>query len=173
MGLLRSLDRFLARWEKRAVVLFLSLMIIFTLVQVVLRALAVQAGLGWANALLASIAWTDPLTRILMLWLTFPGASLLARKNRHIRIDVASTVLPSKGTAFREALLALTTAFICCIMALVSFSMVRMEWTFGGRVFLHVPTWTVQTILPIGFLLLAFRFTLIALEPFLPKQGQE
>ena len=169
LHVMRSLDRGLARWERGAVVLFLSAMVFFTLAQVLLRALAAQAGLAWANALLARIAWTDPLARVLMLWLTFLGASLITRKNRHIRIDVASAVLPERWLPFREAVLALATALICCITGAASVLMVRMERQFGGALFLDVPTWTVQVIIPLGFLLLAFRFLLIALERFRPE----
>jgi TRAP-type C4-dicarboxylate transport system permease small subunit len=165
LQVLRSLDRGLARWERRAVVLFLSAMVFLTLAQVLLRALAAHAGLAWANALLARIAWIDPLARVLMLWLTFLGASLITRKNRHIRIDLASAVLPQGWLPLRESVLAFAAALICCIMGAASFFMVRMEWRFGGTLFLGVPTWTVQVIIPLGFLLLAFRFLLIALEP--------
>ncbi len=154
-------------------VLFLSVMVVCTLLQVFLRALATHAGISWANTLLAHIAWTDPLSRALMLWLTFLGASLLARRNRHIRIDVASTVLPRAAAAPRETLLALVTAFICCVMALASFHMVQMERSYGGRVFLDIPTWIVQIILPLGFLLLAFRFALNALERLRPAERRE
>lgn len=168
---MRALDRGLARWEKRAVVLFLSAMVFFTLAQVLLRALAACAGLAWANTLLARIAWTDPLARALMLWLTFLGASLIARKNRHIRIDVVSAVLPEKWMFLRESVLAFATALICCIMCAAAVAMVRMERQFGGALFLGVPTWAVQVIIPLGFLLLAFRFLLIALEPFQPGTG--
>jgi TRAP-type C4-dicarboxylate transport system permease small subunit len=168
LHLMRALDRGLARWERRAVVLFLSAMIFFTLSQVLLRAMAAHGGLAWANALLARIAWTDPLARSLMLWLTFLGASLITRRNRHIRIDVASAVLPRKLLPLRESVLALATALICCAMCAASFFMVRMEQQFGASLFLGVPTWTVQVIIPLGFLLLAFRFLLIALDPLQP-----
>ena len=174
MSVLHAIDRFLARWEARAIVLFLGLMIVFTIAQVVLRALAIRAGLGWAHVLLGHIAWSDAFARALMLWLTFFGASLLTRKRRHIRIDVMSALLPESWGPFREGVLAVAAAVVCGFMAVASFGMVRMEMEFGARLFLNVPAWAVQVILPAGFLLLTFRFALIALESMhSPPAGDE
>jgi len=173
MSFLRAIDRFLARWEARAIVLFLGLMIVSTFAQVVLRALAMRAGLEWAHVLLSRIAWSDAFARALMLWLTFFGASLLTRKNRHIRIDIMSALLPDRWAPFREGILAAAAAVVCGLMSVASFRMVRMEMAFGGRLFLDVPAWAVQVILPAGFLLLTFRFALLALEAVHPSDTED
>jgi len=173
MSVLRAIDRFLARWEARAIVLFLGLMIVFTLAQVLLRALAMRAGLEWAHVVLGHMAWSDAFARALMLWLTFFGASLLTRKNRHIRIDIMSALLPESWAPFREGVLAAAAALVCGVMSAASFRMVRMEMEFGGRLFLDVPAWAVQIILPAGFLLLTFRFALIAMEAVHPSPGED
>jgi len=164
MSVLRKIDRFLAQWEKRAIVLLLGVMIAFTFAQVLLRALAVRADLGWAHVLLGRISWSDELARACLLWLTFLGASLLTRKNRHIRIDIMSALLPDRWGRFRESLLAVAASMVCAVMSVASFRMIRMEMAFGGSLFLNMPSWIVQVILPVGFLLLVFRFGIIAME---------
>ncbi len=172
MNVLHRIDRFLARWEGRLIVLLLGVMIAFTLAQVLLRALAVRADLGWAHVLLGRISWSDELARACLLWLTFLGASLLTRKNRHIRIDIMSALLPDRWGRFREGLLAVAASVVCVVMCVASFRMIRLEMAFGGSLFLSMPSWVVQVILPVGFSLLVFRFGMIAMEGFRrPSEG--
>jgi TRAP-type C4-dicarboxylate transport system permease small subunit len=88
MPILNTIDRGLASLEKWLIVLFLSLMLLFSFVQVLLRGLYTHAHLQWANDWMAQIAWSEPFARLLVLWLAFLGASLLAGGGKHIKIDV-------------------------------------------------------------------------------------
>jgi TRAP-type C4-dicarboxylate transport system permease small subunit len=45
-----------------------------------------------------------------------------------------------------------------------SLDYVRIEMSFGGHLFLKIPTWVGQLIIPAGFLLILFRFFLRGLE---------
>ena len=169
MRILRSIDRCIARWEGRLVVVFLCLMISLSFLQVLLRTLATHAGISWAHALLGHTAWTDVFVRLLMLWLAFLGASLLTRENGHIRIDALATVLPERVRPFREAILSLAAATISGILCAASIRVVRMEMEFGGDLFSGVPTWIGQLILPAGFLMITFRFLIRSLEQALRR----
>jgi len=164
MKLLRSIDRCIARWEGRLIVVFLSLMILLSFLQVLLRTLATHAGIAWADTLLGHTSWTDIFVRVLMLWLAFLGASLLTREDGHIRIDAVATVLPERLKPYREAILSLAAAWISGILCVASVRVVLMEMEFGGDLFLGVPTWIGQGILPAGFLMIAFRFLIRGLE---------
>jgi len=164
MKILRLIDNALARVEGWLIVLLLSLMIVLTFFQVILRALYTHAHIQWANAILGQVDWADPFVRLLVLWITFLGASLLTGDHKHIKIDLMSAVLPQKWLPFRELILAIACILISAILLKASIDYVKMEMDFGGYLFLKLPTWIGQLILPAGFFLILFRFLLRGIE---------
>ena len=60
---------------------------------------------------------------------------------------------------------------ISAIMIKASLSYVKMEMTFGGSLFLALPTWVGQLILPAGFSVILFRFFLRGIEEALQILG--
>ena len=162
--LLRYIDKGLARVEGWFIVIFLSLMVAFTFFQVILRSLYTHAHIQWANSILGYVDWTEPFVRLLVLWITFLGASLITGENRHIKIDLMSAILPSHWLPYRELLLSLVCVLVSGLMLKASIDFVWIEMDFGGHLFLNVPTWVGELILPAGFLLILFRFLLRGIE---------
>jgi len=164
MNFLKAFDTILARLEGWLVITLLWLMVILTFVQVSLRGLYTHGGLQWANQMMGHLDWTQPFVRLLVLWLTFFGASLLTKENKHIRIDLFFALLPPKWLPLRDMILSVVCAFICGVMGIVCVEYVRMEMAFGGTLFLKLPNWIAQMILPLGFFLLLFRFLFRVLD---------
>ncbi len=164
MIVLQLIDRILARIEGCLIITMLWLMVIFTFLQVVLRGLYTHGHLSWANNLMGQIDWSEPFVRLLILWITFLGASLLTRDGKHIQIDLFATILPPAWLPLRDCILSIACAAICATMVKVSMDYLSMEMEFGGDMFLSLPTWTGQIILPAGFALLLTRFTLRAID---------
>ena len=102
MILLQLIDRILTRIEGWLIIAMLSLMVIFTFFQVVLRGLYTHGHLSWANTLMGQIDWSEPLVRLLILWITFLGASLLTRDGKHIQIDLFASILPPRWVPLRD-----------------------------------------------------------------------
>ncbi len=90
----------------------------------------------------------------------FLGASLLTGERKHIKIDLMSTLLPKRWQPFRELILSLTCVIVMAIMVTASIGYLRLEMEFGGTMFLEIPAWIGQLILPAGFSLILFRFFL-------------
>ena len=164
MKTLRWIDKGLARLEGWIIIIFLWLMVILTFIQVCLRGLYTHGHAQWANVLMGHLDWTEPFVRLLVLWLTFLGASLLTGENKHIKIDLFSTLLPSKWLPAREFILSIVCVLICGIMIFVCAGYVKIEIQFGGTMFLDLPNWIGGLILPLGFALIFFRFLLRAIE---------
>jgi TRAP-type C4-dicarboxylate transport system permease small subunit len=160
MNLLRQIDRALGRLEGWLLVLFLALMVTLTFLQVALRALFIYAHVHWANVFMGQIDWADPLVRLLVLWVSLIGASLVTGENKHIKIDLMSDLLPAPLQSYREILLSAACVLITGFMLKASISYVKMEASFGGQVFAGLPNWVGQLILPIGFSVMLFRFSL-------------
>lgn len=163
MKFLKWVDKTLMKIEGWLIIAFLSVMVSLTFIQVVLRGLYTHAHLTWANSLMGQLDWSEPLARLLVLWLTFLGASLLTGENRHIKIDLLSNLIPPKWLPVREFLLSLVCILISAIMLKVCTDYIEMEITFGKNLFLHFPSWVGQLILPAGFAVILFRFFLRAI----------
>jgi C4-dicarboxylate transporter DctQ subunit len=160
MNRLRQIDSALGRLEGWLLVLFLALMVTLTFLQVALRALFIYAHVHWANVFMGQIDWADPLVRLLVLWVSLIGASLVTGENKHIKIDLMSDLLPAPLQSYREILLSAACVLITGFMLKASISYVKMEASFGGQVFAGLPNWVGQLILPIGFSVMLFRFSL-------------
>jgi TRAP-type C4-dicarboxylate transport system permease small subunit len=160
MKALNWLDQALARFEGWLIVLFLWQMVGFTFLQVLLRGLYTHGHLGWANNLMGHLEWSEPMVRLFVLWLTFLGASLVTRENKHIKIDLFTAVLPLHWLRIRDLILAVASVLIAAIMFKVCLDYTRLEKEFGSTLFLNLPAWIGQLILPIGFASIMFRFGL-------------
>jgi len=158
MKRLAWIDRAVARFEGWLLILFLSLMVSLTFLQVILRSLFIYAHVGWANDLMGSLDWAEPFVRLLVLWVTFLGASLVTGENKHIKIDLLTQIIPASWLPLIDVLLSLAGALVTALMLKASLFYVGTEMSFGGNLFLNVPNWIGQLILPAGFLLMCFRF---------------
>jgi len=167
MRIAQILDKVLARCEGWLISLFLWLMIVSAFFQVCLRGLYTHGNVQWANTLMGHLDWTEPLVRLLVLWLTFLGASLVTGEGRHIKIDLFSSLLPPRWQPVRDLVLLSVCVAICAIMCKVCAKYVALEMEFGAEMFLSIPSWMGQLILPAGFLLMLFRFSLRWADRFL------
>lgn len=164
MKILVRIDTAIARFEGWLLILFLSLMVSLTFLQVLLRSLFIYAHIGWANDLMGGIDWAEPFVRLLVLWVTFLGASLLTGENKHIKIDLLTQIIPTSWLPLLGILLSLAGALVAALMLNASLFYVGTEMSFGGKLFLGIPNWVGQLILPAGFLLICFRFLVRALS---------
>jgi TRAP-type C4-dicarboxylate transport system permease small subunit len=164
MKILARIDTAIARFEGWLVILFLTLMVVLTFLQVLLRTLFIYAHIGGANELMGSIDWAEPFVRLLVLWVTLFGASLVTGENKHIKIDLFTQVLPERWHPPLHFFLSLAGALVAGLMLKACLYYVEMEMRFGGKLFLDIPNWVGQVILPLGFLLIGFRFLMRALS---------
>lgn len=164
MFFLKRLDKILVRVEGWLIIAFLGLMVFFTFTQVCLRGLYAHGHFQWANVLMGTLDWSEPLARLLVLWLTFLGASLATRENRHIRIDLFGFFLPEKWVPVRELILSVICLLISGIMVKVCMDFVKLEMRYGGTMFANLPAWIGEIIMPVGFSLICFRFMLKAFD---------
>lgn len=164
MPALKCFDKVIARVEGWLIITFLWLLVTFALIQVCLRALYTHGHFKWANSLMGHLDWSEPFVKLLVLWLTFLGASLVTRENKHIKIDLFSSFLPAKWHAVRELILSVASVIISATMLKVCIKYVKMEMEFGATLFRSFPTWAGELIIPAGFALILFRFLLRTID---------
>ena len=146
-GFLGGLHRTLHRIEDGLIVAVLLFMILLAVAQIVLR-----------NFFGTSLVWIEPLLQNAVLWIGLLGAMIASRKDEHIRIDVATTLLPEKYHPFLTTAVDLFTAFICVLVAWYSVGFVIEEYEYASPAFGNVPSWILQAIIPVGFSVMALRY---------------
>ena len=153
MNRLERLDEVLDRIETVIVVLFMSAMMVIAFLQVFLR-----------NVFTTGLTWGDLILRNLVLWIGFIGATLATREGKHINIDAISRSLLPLGRAVVETSVHLFSSFVCSLFAYASLKFIKNEVEMGTTTFIGVPAWVLETILPLAFGLMAFRFALRAVR---------
>ncbi len=159
--------------EKWLVIISFSLMVIFSSLNVILRALYTKFNIQFANTFLSSIDWSEPFARLLVLWITFLGASLLTKDNRHIRIDIMGHFLPPSLQAVRELILSIACSVICFFMLWASIGYISMEMQYGTSMLMGVSAWKWQLIIPFGFGMMLFRFLVNLLIEIMNLSGNK
>lgn len=143
------IDRYLAYLENSVIVLLVTVMVLGSFLQIVLR-LAVDGGFLWGDIFL----------RHLVLWIGFIGASLATRDDKHISIDVLSRITPATVMPYIRIVVNLATIFVCVVLSDAAWTFVEYEIEAETILFNDVPAWIFQIIMPIGFGLIAFRLAL-------------
>lgn len=151
MRILETIDSALAKLEAALIVGTLSLMILLSFGQVLLR-----------NFFQGGILWADLFLRQGVLWVGFLGASLATREGRHISIEVLSHFLPPRLAHRIQRVVQLIAAGVSGTLAWAAWQFVEMERDAGSTLFLDIPGWIFQIILPYCFAVVALRFFLIS-----------
>jgi len=139
----------LGRIESGVLIVMLSTLIVVAAGQVLMRNLF---GLGFP--------WSDPLTRVLVLWVGLMGAMVASRNNRHINMDVLSRWLPNNARRITHVVIGLFTATVCAVVAYHSGRFVYLDYTDGLLAFGSLPAWIAELIVPLGFGVMSLRFIL-------------
>ncbi|MCW5774206.1 MAG: TRAP transporter small permease [Rhodospirillaceae bacterium] len=106
------------------------------------------------------ISWVVEISEYALLWITFLGAAWVLRADGHVRVDIVLQFLSPNALRacgmITAAFGALTTAVICGFGIHATWSAyVQGAFKPTGT---DVPTWMIIIVIPLGALLLFFRF---------------
>ncbi|RMG66307.1 MAG: TRAP transporter small permease [Calditrichaeota bacterium] len=146
-------DRWLNRLEMGLIILLLAVMVNLAFLQVVLR-----------NLFSTGILWADIFLRHLVLWMGFLGAAIATRSDRHIKMDVLNRLFPPRLQPLVHLVTHLLSMVVCGVLARAGYTFLRFEIEDKTILFGNVPAWIFQSIIPLGFALISFRFLLKALD---------
>ncbi|MBA4391866.1 MAG: TRAP transporter small permease [Syntrophus sp. (in: bacteria)] len=141
------IDAAIGRVEQALLVVLLSALILIAFSQIMLR-----------NLFSTGIAWGDALVRSLVLWTGFIGATIAAREGQHISIDVVSRWLSPKGKRVIAIIIHAFSFFICCFLTFAALKFIHNEFQMKSVIFLGIPSWVLEIILPVTFAVMAFRY---------------
>ena len=185
MQFLENIDQKIEKMESIVLVSALSIMLIIYFIQIVLQNIASQF-----LAFIQGGSWMPQIATLMVGIVGFFGASLALRSRQHIKIDIASRLLPMK--VMNQIMVVLDSAGfgISLVFSLISIEYINFLYEDGSFFtkfnagtgvdahFLTIPDWPFKIFIPIAFGILAFRFFksmvegLIKTKPPVPFQYQ-
>ena len=111
------------------------------------------------------ILWGDSLVRVLVLWITFAGATVASRKDEHIRMDLLSRFLDRRWNRFLRRITSAFTSLVCGLFAYHAARFVILDYQDGMVAFASVPAWLCELIMPVGAGVLCLRYLLHVVKP--------
>ncbi|MBG6072029.1 MULTISPECIES: TRAP transporter small permease [unclassified Polaromonas] len=107
-----------------------------------------------------NFVWSLELTGVMFAWLIFIGMSYGVRVGAHIGVDALVKSLGSTAARVVGSLAAALCILYALLVAFGSFQYVQKMYDVGILMQdMPVQSWIPRAILPVGFLLLAFRFS--------------
>jgi len=138
--------RWLREGEELLVSLALGALVLLPLVEILLRKLF-HIGLSGTSAF----------QQHLTLWIGLLGGMLAARDNRLLVLSTLTQFLKGRWQAFARVFSGAFAAGISVFLGLAAWQLVQSEKEAGGVLAYGIPVWTVQLIMPAGFLVIALR----------------
>ena len=162
MHILKQIDRFLEKIEGNLIVLILSLMILLSFGQMILR-----------NLFDIGVLWGDTLLRQWVLWLGFLGASIAVNHNKHISMEVFSGLSSLFWKCIIKAFTRFSAGIISSLLAWAAWSFMMFEKDSQSVLFLDIPVWIFQSILPYSFMVISIRFIIGGIEAIIIGNNPE
>jgi TRAP-type C4-dicarboxylate transport system permease small subunit len=139
--------------EDAVLVITLTAMILLAASQIVMR-----------NLFNFGFIWTDEMLRMLVLWIAVAGAVAASRSDKHINIAILDRFLPDRVKVAVKIVIHMFTAGVCGVVTWHSVQFVQMSHEFGDILMGSIPAWMPQLILPVGFGLICYRYSLFVIR---------
>ena len=158
-SILGKIDQTLEKICKYGLVFSLSTILILCLANIVLR---------WFDS---TLLWVDPLVRHLVFLCAFLGGGLATGRKQHIGIDIVSKILEQKD---KKALIKKLRIFVSLISFLTlvwlfkaGVEMSKVEFEYGKEAFLGIHSGVLMSLIPLGFLIIGYRFFYLLIKDLL------
>ena len=139
-----KVEGFYHKFENAFAMVLLFAMALIPVIEMVFRK-AFNTGIA------GSIVYVQHLT----LWVGFVGAIIATRDKRHLTITSLDEYMSEKAKKVSAIFRNFISTAICFALFLASVQLIRSESIVGN---LAIPTWVMELILPIGFIIMALRF---------------
>ena len=108
----------------------------------------------------------EPFARLMGLWVAMLGAVVAARNDKHINVDILSRLLSQAGRRRLRSLIHVISSGVCVVITYSSLRFVIEEFSFGSTVFSQIPAWIAESVIPLGFGLIAIHYLVLAVFEF-------
>jgi C4-dicarboxylate transporter, DctQ subunit len=105
--------------------------------------------------------WSDELIRYVIIWSTFIGAGLCAKKGMHVKMDIFLRILPLGFLRYWNMLLTIVAILFSLFCMGKGFQMVILTQAFGRTgVSFAAPMWIIYLAVPLGYTLMFIHFSI-------------
>lgn len=140
--------RWLDRFEIAVVTGLLGAMIVVVFLQVVFR-----------FVIKGSLPWSEELSRYLMIWTVFIGASIGAKEGAHIGVEALVAAFPPRLKRASIVLAGVMNVIFCIVAAVISFEVVEFLHESGQlSPAMRIPMYWAYLAIPAGVALMGLRF---------------
>lgn len=161
-NVLKGLDTLIEKIAHVGLYICVTGMILFSVLTIVFR---------WLDF---NVLWFDPLVRHLVFLAAFLGGVLATGRRTHIGIDILGKYFETKGMEKSKNLvgriisLASTLTLVWLIKA--SYDFTKIEFQYGKEEFLGIHSGFLVGIIPLGFILICYRFFYIFVSSFYKEE---
>lgn len=144
---LENLNTGIIKLEKVLVCTCVLVMISIAFGQVILR-----------NTLSMGFLWVEHLTRILILWVTFLGASLASNEGKHISMDLITRYATGNKRKIFETLSSVIVIVCCYLLFMTSLDYIEIQRiNHVSQIWPGTPDWIYLLVMPYFFIITLFR----------------
>lgn len=165
MKVLKLIDTFLEKISSWVLVASVFAMLSFSVLNIILR---------WMNT---TIHWVEPLVRHLVFLATFLGGVLATGRGTHIGIDIlgkwCETNKKVEVHRWITRIIALASFLTLLWLFKSSVDFAKVELEFGKPVFWGISSGYLVGIIPVGFIMIAYRFLFIFISSFCSPREHE
>jgi len=147
MTLLGRINQLISRLEDSLLIGLVAGLLLVAVAQIILR-----------NAFGEGLLWAEPAMRIAVLWIAMIGGMVACREGGHIKINLLEVYAQRSARRLIGALANLGACLTCAALTYASWLFVSYERMDGMTTFLNLPAWWFESILPVGFTVMALRF---------------
>ena len=106
-----------------------------------------------------SLSWSQDLLTFMLIWSVFIGISLAVKKRKHIKVELAFSILPEKIQFHFKVLSNIVFMFFCGIFSYFSLAKVYKLMFINPQISesTGLSMWMIQIAVPIGFMLSIYR----------------
>ena len=144
---LARINALISRLEDSLLIGLVASLLLLAVAQIILR-----------NAFGQGILWAEPAMRIAVLWIGMVGGMVACREGGHIKINLFEVYFRGRARRVLASLAHLGACLTCATLAYASWLFVGYERMDGMTTFLNLPAWWFESILPVGFAVMALRF---------------
>lgn len=144
---LARINALISRLEDSLLIGLVASLLLLAVAQIILR-----------NAFGQGILWAEPAMRIAVLWIAMVGGMVACREGGHIKINLFEVYFRGRARRVLASLAHLGACLTCATLAYASWLFVGYERMDGMTTFLNLPAWWFESILPVGFTVMALRF---------------
>ena len=144
---LKKVDDVLGKIEFVSICLFLTAMLCFCFVLVILR-----------NIFGSGSMPMDALAKDFVLWITLLGAAMAVKNRRNLNIEVLNRLVPESKKKYLKVLLSLMSMLVCIAVGTASALFIDSEKESRDMVLWNLPVIIIEMILPIGYALISLHF---------------